>query len=1165
MSADTMKPSNLDLSVSDVTTERSDVISTTTTTTIAETNTNNNNSTNNNTNKNTLSFSNSMNAYLSASPSPILGPSSPSFKGVEFPESREQDFLEKNEKGWIHGVKIPYGVFKYEVYHEKSTKTVLSKEFDQDHFVPRIILDEVEHSAFGGLDSKRSSTVTYRAHEGEDYDDDDDDENDRGDILRKEDTKSAFSGYYSIPKASLNIPGYYKQDPRQARLLIDIPKLCYQNHFDYDDLTYTFGGLYVNKFTNFKALGLPKNIDLNKISIHLPTNLPPFVSKEILCSPFMNQNRHFYLFNPIRGTITFLDTINLTDFPGHLCSLTSTQISKSHIFFYGGFEIETISVNYNPEIGRWIIKKDIKLNEDGYILDITNLKFTKIDLKSKSKSYIPLGRLGSAMVSNIYGLLDSKSKPNVGPVSNNSSSTNEIVTKTTSPITTYTPTTTTNNNNNKSKPSTTKTNTTTTATNIGTPLQKIQSPNPTSSNHPNFIKLNEISTTSSVNDSDIPPTPATPYSTSGQFPFQKQSIAFNSSLKNSTTQSLQSAATTAQSSSVDTSNSKPFQSIPNLKPVLSSNGSATNSVVTSPSTLTTNSNNSSTSSSAVAKMTNVFSKSSRIFQRHHHQRQPSTLESPKSPQAAHPLKNTYSKQVKQNRSNSQHSSNGSRPASPVQNDKGKSTLVKESPATLKIDSNITTTNNNNNSSKVIGDYYPYTSPSPDLKQSPTNSNNGENKYEVIIKHSAQDSSSSSSTFESGTKKFQQKDYLTVEKIDNTDAQSFDSFMEEENVALFEDPVQKSGLAGVSIFVFGGFIPVIDDSGFMTFKASNDLLKIDLATKDDQLGINFQTEAIVTSIGREKDCPFYHPNADWPTPRGFYAGALIKYNGTNDVDCEIDLNPELTGEQLKRVSTTVSNTSSVGASFHTLNSGNGSQAPKLENFFEGKAFLVQGGCNENLEFFSDFYIFVFDTAKWEKISTYSFDYFDIPIKPYEDDDGSKLNKENELDDAIFMEAEFRACHHRALYYQNEECDYLFFIGGFYNDYLRYFDKIPYESDKFDVTRLSKFPFATNNTNLLRIPVLNLQTQTWRYLKYYYDVNHVNSDIYNEKVSNNPTWINARIMNYGGSISLNGKSITICHGMAMPCPEKKKDLDAIQKAVPSDILLWGAHVHFTFPSL
>lgn len=121
----------------------------------------------------------------------------------------------------------------------------------------------------------------------------------------------------------------------------------------------------------------------------------------MLTTPFLHPNPHFIAYNAIRGTVTFVNTQNLKHFPGHLLSMLSTQITAKHYFFYGGFQIQNLSVKYHPDIDRWIINKKIVMSEDGYILDSSNLKFIKIRLES-NKMNTTLGRVGMGVCSNIY-------------------------------------------------------------------------------------------------------------------------------------------------------------------------------------------------------------------------------------------------------------------------------------------------------------------------------------------------------------------------------------------------------------------------------------------------------------------------------------------------------------------------------------------------------------------------------------------------------------------------------------------------------------------------------------------------------------------------------------------------------------------------------------------
>lgn len=93
-----------------------------------------------------------------------------------------------------------------------------------------------------------------------------------------------------------------------------------------------------------------------------------------------------------------------TEFKTFPWSFTFNAVNTNYcktLFFYGGFQIQNLSVKYHPDIDRWIINKKIVMSEDGYILDSSNLKFIKIRLES-NKMNTTLGRVGMGVCSNIY-------------------------------------------------------------------------------------------------------------------------------------------------------------------------------------------------------------------------------------------------------------------------------------------------------------------------------------------------------------------------------------------------------------------------------------------------------------------------------------------------------------------------------------------------------------------------------------------------------------------------------------------------------------------------------------------------------------------------------------------------------------------------------------------
>ncbi|OVF10072.1 hypothetical protein A9F13_03g02112 [Clavispora lusitaniae] len=211
------------------------------------------------------------------------------------------------------------------------------------------------------------------------------------------------------------------------------------------------------------------------------------------------------------------------------------------------------------------------------------------------------------------------------------------------------------------------------------------------------------------------------------------------------------------------------------------------------------------------------------------------------------------------------------------------------------------------------------------------------------------------------------------------------------------------------------------------------------------------------------------------------------------------------------------------------------------------------------------MYSFATGKWDTMSTYVFDYYNIPKQPYEDEKTEDLQLENQVKAPELVEADFRSCHHRAHIYSEDGTDYVFFLGGFQNDYLRHFDKTPYTSNKFDVSRISKFSFSSTNSNLLRIPVLNVRSQRWKFSRFFYDLSECVTPQAMEILMGNDFMRNTRTSFHGGAFSLVGKQITICHGIVEFVPEKKEDFGKISKHLNATTVLLGGHTHLTFPNM
>lgn len=933
--------------------------------------------------------------------------------GVQPEETSEinaqESFFTAHDEGWIHGVSPPTTFFKY----KQSGSNVAENRsrfygLEQAIFRPVGQLEPIDHSTI--RDKNQDGKTDTSTKTG-------------SDAVETDSSSGGFSGYYSMPKQAINAPLRFTQDNNKRRLLTEIPNCCYHNKGNVNGVSYIFGGLAGSKYNDFSHLNIPNDVDPKKISVYFPYDLPPFVSRDILASPYLVQNPHLIQFNSSRNTITYLDSIARDDIPWKLNGASSCLVTNRHVFFFGGFEIEIDSTEYLPSVDRWIIRKKIVMNDCGYLLDSLTLKFTKIRLDLKNKNDIIRGRVGCGIAANIYEPVESEVdipvRVPLPPVFTDTSSDTDILIHSTS---------------SDNPP----------------PKVTIQTSSPpqASENHRVIVKTN----TNTSQDA------------------KKESAAQEQS----------------------------------------HGGSA-------------------------FKMGNILGKSTKIFHRNHQRKVSTNLgSSPQDTPLNSHLTNTYSQEMSRVRSNSH---GNSRPTSPI----------------LKAQGHTNTKN-------------AFASPvSAGLKTSHHNTSVSLDRSESLKSSLKASSSQAIQSTALNSKNELAPDSVSITSSDTSPSGNL----------LFDDSVIKSGIVSVSVFIFGGFRCVLED-GIGKFKATSDLLKIDIGSKDNHETAQFMEEALIYSYQNEGEFPGVNPETHthvWPEARGYFAYSLVEHHRSYVDNCKWDLyqgTPSLsTFDDLGSFKGEHSLASEHISSFGSSSGNNKSQSAPIQRrkfktpqtFFSGKAFLIQGGIDERGKSFSDLYLFVFDTGKWVLLSTYVHKYFDSPL-------GSvPRNIGREAMDFMppIVEAKLRACHHTALYYKNEERDYLFFVGGITSDALSNDSDSDSDDDKFDVAEYAKFLLCSEDSSLLRIMVLNLQTQSWQFLRYYHGDMSSGNKTFGQMVTDRPWWKNTRICFAGGTIYMNEKSINICHGLAFPVPDTKEKKKGIKEDLPLGYALWGAHVLFSFPSL
>ncbi|QFZ29744.1 putative guanine nucleotide-binding subunit beta [Clavispora lusitaniae] len=1002
---------------------------------------------------------------------------------------RERQFVQSHTQDWLHGPGNIHSVIQYSVFRSSSKNGWINGNSGEINFSPHISMAPVAQrptTRSSSVESRQSDHFVSK-HAGD---------------FKKDHDASPFSGLYHVPSFSTAAP--------EGPLPAGMQQYCYQAHFELGEVTHMFGGLRVDPSANLRLLGIPRSTDLSRISVHLSGDLPPFVNKEVLMSPMMYPNPSFILFNPTRGTVQEYGREGFGDvFPGHLLQATGTQVSPHEVFWCGGFEAKVVSVSHNEDVDRWIVEKKIVVNDHGYIMDGRTLRFTRVDIRSKSAlRYV--GRLGSALVSNSFEEHPSQvGSPHSRGISSpvwpgdemeeleiekdresdrEKSRKSDKVAK----------------NGKGEKPGKVDKIDTTDRT------EKIDKSDRT-------IKIDKtikFDTTVKTDSIDSIETPKVDKSERTEKPPSPQrsekSDKDDKTEKNEKSDRIDNGKAAKDSTSKPDDKEKP-------KPVRQEKDSPARPRV-SPDQRRPDTKSSPPLSAS--KMTSMLHKSTRIF---HRDRSMSGKQMP-SPS---PIQSSYSNQVKHNRTVPGQSPL-SRPGSPQMS--RKSPVVPPSRTNTGSSDRTGSDKGDSDSASSMSSVPALAIPAPRrLRQS---------QKEQAEKNQV----------------FGERTFIDREMGDTT-------------------PV-KPDVVSITVYQFGGFKYAEDEDGRPHFTSTNELLKIELLLN----GNNFHSEALVLEISSGA-------NDLWPSPRGFFASILLDAYSPSET-CDIvadrysdDSASASTSESGDRLSDILAEKSDIwmekssdpwGAKpaadiVSEKSAPLSTQSLGGESFFENKCLMVHGGVNDQHEVFSELYMYSFVTGKWDTVSTYVFDYYNIPKQPYEDEKTEDLQLENQVKAPELVEADFRSCHHRAHIYSEDGTDYVFFLGGFQNDYLRHFDKTPYTSNKFDVSRISKFSFSSTNSNLLRIPVLNVRSQRWKFSRFFYDLSECVTPQAMEILMGNDFMRNTRTSFHGGAFSLVGKQITICHGIVEFVPEKKEDFGKISKHLNATTVLLGGHTHLTFPNM
>lgn len=1002
-----------------------------------------------------------------------------------------------------------------------------------------------------------------------------------------DDYGSAFSGLLHLPAVSIS----------GGKLGIDSVnshKSYYSSSFKIGELSYLFGGLVVDLNKSLKSLGIPLSTDLLNISVYCSTVLPPHMDKALITSPMFVPNKKIHICNPARSTINSMNQdMHEAKSTFDICAMTGTQILESQVFFCGGFRVITDKVDFDSQTNRWMIYKSIELNRDAFILDVKTFRFSHIKISSNT-DFIYDGRLGFSICSSLVNAVESDkrvvlnlksvitepvspevqiSSPNpVYPSSkykypdSTSTSPSQTVSVSTTPVSAKSPSSTKSINSVKSPTSSWS-----------------HSNSNRSVTSESVVEDASKQTFSSRNRSTNSTNNAKEKGTSSSHSSFVRDPSSNEEAKKSPSGSRASSSTTGHllhsSSQREKQSSQPNLSRPPLEfPSISSSHSSARVLKIKEDKYAKGMSEKKSPDDSDAKSGHKFLLGipGRLF--HRSGKHGTGLSSLSSPSTSHVTRlkslngNSQSKETKDAAEKNDYVERAD--SLGRKSELAKTRIVGDSECSPTISNPVPVSPESNASINGTNMSSP-TASNSQLEKLSLGSYQAEAKYEAYSRSVSQPSSAKDAR--SGSRGTEEVFFLRTSSSDGSlhrqssvelkvDSElrpslklktsikrekTFEPIVEASNSEAGDEckkpispEVSKSLILTVSVYIFGGFCAKRDAEGRQCFVAMNDLLKIELIVSDIST-LQFHPEAFIVLVDQSTLIP---------ERRGFFASVIVSTESTRNVlKAAYEKDPSKLNEP-------------VGGFKHQRTASSVCQENKVcpEPSFDDKCLLVHGGVDENNTVYGNCFLYHFKRNTWIEFKTFSYDYFGIPKQPYEDENVEILRFDYQLKDPKFGEAELRACHHHAQIITEGDTEYLVFVGGFYNHYLRRFDSVPYSSNKIDISRLIRLLLTMTNSNLLRMPILNLLTQTWYLKRYFYEFsNHVSPKC--AQVLDNDLLVNSNSYIVGGDILVSGKQIVICHGQVHVVPSRLADFDLIHEATGTPHILLGGQFAITFPGI